>query len=431
LKCTEPVLKRAELAVTGKAYDALAGTGEFGKNIIFDHMLFRFRIFARMKPEGKVAVVQMFMQKGLIVGMCGDGGNDCGALRAAHAGIALSEAEASVVSPFTANSKSIQSAVDLCREGRGALATSFAGYKFLVTYGQLFSVVKCICLGLGVIMAQMCYIFIDAIAVMSLSYAMTLSHPVQKLGKRRPTSSLLGPETVASLLGMQVINLSFLWIAFAIVEADDDFVRWPVELSSAGAYWYLYDNWETTVLFAIFAGEFVTAAFLFTNGSHFRRNVCANYYLVASYIVCIVCISAVVLCDQNGFTELFHAASEQFNNESPSNPIWESYRCCGNSTRCAEENLNRDKNVTCGDQNKMALNSDTGSLYVVAPYCNEDGRDGCRSSGAMSSSLRFELWVVLVCACLCTTFWELVVVNGPVADYIRKKYPSNRPVFGM
>lgn len=44
---------------------------------------------------------------GLIVGMCGDGGNDCGALRAAHAGIALSEAEASVVSPFTSKDKSV------------------------------------------------------------------------------------------------------------------------------------------------------------------------------------------------------------------------------------------------------------------------------------------------------------------------------------
>ena len=37
----------------------------------------------------------------LCVGMCGDGANDCGALRTAHAGISLSEAEASVASPFT------------------------------------------------------------------------------------------------------------------------------------------------------------------------------------------------------------------------------------------------------------------------------------------------------------------------------------------
>ncbi len=36
-----------------------------------------------------------------VSGMAGDGGNDCGALRASHAGIALSQAEASLVAPFS------------------------------------------------------------------------------------------------------------------------------------------------------------------------------------------------------------------------------------------------------------------------------------------------------------------------------------------
>ncbi len=52
-------------------------------------------------------VVTLHRDRGLVVGMCGDGGNDCGALRSAHAGLALSEAEASVVSPFTSKSKSV------------------------------------------------------------------------------------------------------------------------------------------------------------------------------------------------------------------------------------------------------------------------------------------------------------------------------------
>ncbi|CAK9059542.1 unnamed protein product [Durusdinium trenchii] len=58
-------------------------------------------VFGRMKPVDKINVIKLFQRQGLIVGMAGDGGNDCGALRAAHAGLALSTAEASLVAPFS------------------------------------------------------------------------------------------------------------------------------------------------------------------------------------------------------------------------------------------------------------------------------------------------------------------------------------------
>ncbi|XP_039559087.1 polyamine-transporting ATPase 13A2-like isoform X2 [Passer montanus] len=66
--------------------------------------------------------------------MCGDGANDCGALRAADVGISLSEAEASVASPFTSRVATIECVPRVIREGRCSLVTSFGVFKYMALY---------------------------------------------------------------------------------------------------------------------------------------------------------------------------------------------------------------------------------------------------------------------------------------------------------
>lgn len=59
------------------------------------------QIFARMSPDEKHELVEKLQSIDYCCGFCGDGANDCGALKAADVGISLSEAEASVAAPFT------------------------------------------------------------------------------------------------------------------------------------------------------------------------------------------------------------------------------------------------------------------------------------------------------------------------------------------
>ncbi|CAD7925819.1 unnamed protein product [Amoebophrya sp. A25] len=83
-------------------------------------------VFARMTPTGKVAVIRALQADGAIVGMCGDGGNDVGALQAAHAGVALSGGEKSMVGAFATPKQSLFALPELIREGRCCLLTSLA-----------------------------------------------------------------------------------------------------------------------------------------------------------------------------------------------------------------------------------------------------------------------------------------------------------------
>ncbi len=55
-------------------------------------------------------------------------------IQAAHAGISLTEAEASIASPFTSNTPDIRCVIDLIREGRAAIVTSFGIFKFMAGY---------------------------------------------------------------------------------------------------------------------------------------------------------------------------------------------------------------------------------------------------------------------------------------------------------
>uniref|UniRef100_A0A3B3VM82 ATPase 13A3 n=1 Tax=Poecilia latipinna TaxID=48699 RepID=A0A3B3VM82_9TELE len=117
-------------ALNGRAFAVI--TEHFPQ--LIQKLALRATVFARMAPDQKTQLVEILQGIDYIVGMCGDGANDCGALKRAHSGISLSELEASVASPFTSSTSNISCVPNLIREGRAALITSFCVFKFMALY---------------------------------------------------------------------------------------------------------------------------------------------------------------------------------------------------------------------------------------------------------------------------------------------------------
>lgn len=328
---SQPGHSPADRAVSGEAFDLLVANGELAA--VLPHI----RVFARMSPSQKVQVVEAFMDLGLVCAMAGDGGNDSGALRAAHAGLSYSTCEASVVAPFTSKSDRVWACVDLLIEGRASMHTSLSTYKFLVVYGLMFSLVKFVSFHYGVLMSLMGYILIDMVATVPLTYWMTTGASLPRLGAKRPSGALLGWQTVSSVLGAVVAVALALAANLLAMHRTEGYVQWPKTISNNAAWWVLSDNWESTVVFQTCYLLYISTAVVFSLGSGFRAALYRNTPLLGVWLgLFAVSTCALLGPSTSALAFVFHSATEQFNREvGLENPVWLAYQAKGGQASMA------------------------------------------------------------------------------------------------
>ena len=105
-------LRNFSLAVNGDVFRWIV---DYSTEDVLRRMLACGQVFARMSPDEKHELVEKFQSIDYCCGFCGDGANDCGALKAADVGISLSEAEASVAAPFTSRAFDISCVPEVIR----------------------------------------------------------------------------------------------------------------------------------------------------------------------------------------------------------------------------------------------------------------------------------------------------------------------------
>lgn len=164
-----------------------------------------------MKPDEKEALVHLLQEVTPSedkVGMCGDGANDCKALKAADIGISLSTTEASIAAPFTSKVQDISAVDVVLRESKAGLASAIDVFKFMAMYAMIQTVTITILYWYFSQISDLQFLLIDIFALF-IGIVIGFTRPNRKLAKTRPPSKLFSVNVLSSIVGGVLIMTVF------------------------------------------------------------------------------------------------------------------------------------------------------------------------------------------------------------------------------
>ncbi|KAH8702643.1 putative P-type ATPase [Talaromyces proteolyticus] len=261
-------MRTYSLAVSGDVFRWLIS---YGNEETLKRVLIKGQVFARMSPDEKHELVEKLQTLDYCCGFCGDGANDCGALKAADVGISLSDAEASVAAPFTSRVFDISCVPKLIKEGRAALVTSFCCFKYMSLYSAIqFTSVSFLYTSASNL-GDFQFLFIDLAVILPIAIFMGWNGPFPVLTYKRPTADLVSRKVLVPLIGQMAIAALTQFIVFEIVQTRPWFKPPKVDLDDTNI-----ENSENTSLFLISCYQYIFASIVLSVGPPFRQSILKN-----------------------------------------------------------------------------------------------------------------------------------------------------------
>ncbi|KIY66889.1 P-type ATPase [Cylindrobasidium torrendii FP15055 ss-10] len=243
-------------------------------------MLVKTQIFARMSPDEKNEVVERLQSLGYTVLMCGDGANDCAALKAADVGISLSEAEASVAAPFTSSTPDIGCVLEVIKEGRAALVTSFSCFKYMALYSMIQFTTVTLLYWFASSLGDFQFLYIDLFIIIPVAVTMGRTHPFPRVHPKRPTASLVSKKVLSSIIGQILItSVVQLWV-YIWVRKQEWYTPPPTSGPENGGHQLESTNFENSVLFLVSCFQYILVAAVFSIGPPYRKPIYTNSLLM-------------------------------------------------------------------------------------------------------------------------------------------------------
>ncbi|KIJ26543.1 hypothetical protein M422DRAFT_192081 [Sphaerobolus stellatus SS14] len=248
-------------------------------------MLVKTLVFARMSPDEKHELVEQLQGLGYVVAFCGDGANDCGALKAADVGLSLSEAEASVAAPFTSHTQDIGCMIEVIKEGRAALVTSFSCFKYMALYSLIQFTTITLLYSFASSLGDFQFLYIDLFIIIPIAITMGRTLPYSQIHPKRPTASLVSKKVLTSIIGQVIITAAMQFAVFFWVRSRTWYS--PPEGGVEGSKLETI-NYENTTLFLVSSFQYILVAAVFSIGPPYRQPMWSNSLL----ILCIGMLSA-------------------------------------------------------------------------------------------------------------------------------------------
>ncbi|EFJ40236.1 hypothetical protein VOLCADRAFT_108270 [Volvox carteri f. nagariensis] len=283
-----------ECAVTGKGFNCLLAAPQAqphqGAVPLLLPVLQHAAVFARMSPDNKRDLMLLLgngidgapegcPHLSLRAGFCGDGANDCGALKAAHVGVSLCEAEASVAAPMTSKAQTIASMITVVAEGRCTLMATYQIFQFIIVYALVQAFETNLMYTYALNLGDYQYLIEDLFFTTVLAALMGMTAPRSKLSRRRPLQRVMSLPLMLSTVAQCGVVVLFQLASLWMLQARPGYIAFKggPDLHDTVAP-------ENTVTYIVALAQFVVTALVFNKGMPHRSPIWTNYWLVAALL---------------------------------------------------------------------------------------------------------------------------------------------------
>ncbi|KAI5193062.1 manganese-transporting P-type ATPase [Nematocida minor] len=271
-------------------------------------------VFARADPDSKEKTISLLNSLGEYTLMCGDGTNDVGALKTAHAGIALLEGtktkgraitlpgnigqsmfildeeikvklgDASIAAPFTSRTGSLQSVIDVISRGRSALVSTVQMYKVLALNCLLSAYTLSVFDTMGIKYGDFQMTAAGVLSAVSFTF-FGKSRPLPQISKEKPVARIFSRYIVVSVILQTAVHIAAFYFTYQGV------IKYgPIVMQEKFS-----PSLANTSMFLLGSALQVTTLVVNYVGRPFRESLTENKKLLNSLVLSVIMVVACTL----------------------------------------------------------------------------------------------------------------------------------------